>query len=1332
MFFVLLFFTFSLKTNDSKVILDTKVPWYGSFLFDQIFTSLSDFSLKTAKQFYLSIYESNSYKNEEIIIETLKNLVDDFTFSMIQSEIEVKSLLPRIEYFREKARSFGGSNYADLIFVGSQKPSFLQNNENYSFYQRENFIVNSYDFFSNGNRNTVPDFIVYANLSNPETFTYIYKLLTNEDIKECFIVRPTSQDVNFGVQLRGFGFELRPFKYSMEYKVKNTENTTENIDSAKEEKLASYSDETISLFSDNQNNEMKEDSSESMSYKIADFINENLKYKSLPAILRDISSNRALIMDLISEENLFTKQNDPGYQELKSISEAHTKLNKALKNKIILNNRIIDDNETDIFSLLELLKKEKNINNILQEHINNSDVEHLLTSSKLPSKEQIRFNWRSKHIAFYNDLENDALYKNWPNSTTEFLNLKKTIPRAKKNLLNVVLYINPISDYGINELFLANTMIQKGIPVRLGIHPIFDMRSQISRQVAFAFQYIKDHNQKSAFTFLTRIATFTGFNRNTGRYNPITPENVAKAYQLSIRGIKGALNWNQIYKLYSPKSSKYYNLVKESQEFIINSEIEPRLMSVNGKIIPADYSFMFILNMIWNEAEVISALLKENSNIDNPLTFDDSDVMQLYKEQFYLTKTLNSGISNEHINSLHLYSQPHFIQIQYLDFLQDIEFKNNFNPHTNENNTEFCIYITDSDENKNKFSQFFENNLSHVAYATIAHENPKFTKELKELFNDKSQDNDKPTNHDILLVNGRLFNNFVYDEKRLIEITQWTHHIICNTYYSKQNIIKQIPRHALYYIYSLITEWQEDNIMRSNNLEKEIFEHDKLLTFSSNDKNSKKILMELEVNPLDSENQEIIHLANYLYEKRIIDLNINIILPSNYSNIDLSFYRTALDSDFCSFGYLNKSVIYSAIPKMPNAWVVESLYASCDMDNIIYPEHIQKGSYILTNIIAEGFTQTTENIQLHLVNDFNEIVGGTSVINYGYWQFQANPGHFKVELGREPSLYYTVIKNDIVVDGFATNNKKILFKRLSPFVPKINDNFNTDRVDVFSTCSGHLYERLTKIMMLSVRKQSKYNVKFWILKNFLSPSFKASLPSMSERYNFTYELVSYNWPKWLYKQSEKQRIIWGNKILFLDVLFPPELERVIYIDSDQIVRTDLNELMRMNFHGAPYAFTPMCNSRVETEPYRFWKTGYWKEHLRNKPYHISALFAIDLNRFRAQGAGNILRTHYNGLAPDPDSLANLDQDLPNYLQNTVPIYSLPQEWLWCETWCSDETMDKAKTIDLCNNPLTHVSKLDIAKERVKEWPALDEEARTINSDPTDFQNQFFKPSMKEN
>lgn len=52
-------------------------------------------------------------------------------------------------------------------------------------------------------------------------------------------------------------------------------------------------------------------------------------------------------------------------------------------------------------------------------------------------------------------------------------------------------------------------------------------------------------------------------------------------------------------------------------------------------------------------------------------------------------------------------------------------------------------------------------------------------------------------------------------------------------------------------------------------------------------------------------------------------------------------------------------------------------------------------------------------------------------------------------------------------------------------------------------------------------------------------------------------MVTYRWPEWLHKQTEKQRIIWAYKILFLDVLFPLGVKRVIFCDADQIIRTDM-------------------------------------------------------------------------------------------------------------------------------------------------------------------------------
>jgi UDP-glucose:glycoprotein glucosyltransferase len=102
-------------------------------------------------------------------------------------------------------------------------------------------------------------------------------------------------------------------------------------------------------------------------------------------------------------------------------------------------------------------------------------------------------------------------------------------------------------------------------------------------------------------------------------------------------------------------------------------------------------------------------------------------------------------------------------------------------------------------------------------------------------------------------------------------------------------------------------------------------------------------------------------------------------------------------------------------------------------------------------------------------------------------------------------------------------------------------------------------------MILSVMKHTKSTVKFWFIENFLSPTFLVSflllirqttdrqefIPHMAEEYGFEYELVTYKWPHWLRAQTEKQRIIWAYKILFLDVLFPMDLDKVIFVDAGE-------------------------------------------------------------------------------------------------------------------------------------------------------------------------------------
>ena len=46
----------------------------------------------------------------------------------------------------------------------------------------------------------------------------------------------------------------------------------------------------------------------------------------------------------------------------------------------------------------------------------------------------------------------------------------------------------------------------------------------------------------------------------------------------------------------------------------------------------------------------------------------------------------------------------------------------------------------------------------------------------------------------------------------------------------------------------------------------------------------------------------------------------------------------------------------------------------------------------------------------------------------------------------------------------------------------------------------------------------RHRVKFWFIKNYMSPQMKSFVPHMAAAYGFEYQFVTYKWPSWLHKQ----------------------------------------------------------------------------------------------------------------------------------------------------------------------------------------------------------------------
>ncbi|KAF5311086.1 hypothetical protein D9619_007791 [Psilocybe cf. subviscida] len=502
------------------------------------------------------------------------------------------------------------------------------------------------------------------------------------------------------------------------------------------------------------------------------------------------------------------------------------------------------------------------------------------------------------------------------------------------------------------------------------------------------------------------------------------------------------------------------------------------------------------------------------------------------------------------------------------------------------------------------------------------------------------------------------------------------------------------------------------------------------------------------LDPLSETAQKWSSLLQWLSDSEDVYIEVHL-NPGRYSEVPLKkFYRYNLiptlsfDKDGqelkpqAIFESLPVEPIYTMAMDVPTAWLVRPREALYDLDNIqlnkLFPgDNVVEAVFDLDHLVIEGHAREAvsnvapRGVQLQLVERGVAIDDTQVVANLGYFQFKAVPGVFKLET--RPGRSSKIFKLDSAgnegwdsptVEQAGDEITVTSFEGLTLY-PRLTRRPGMETVDVLEEeqepAKGVFEDLSSRVMsffkspktedvsteVIPVRPQADINI-FTVASGLLYERFEF-IPHMAEKYNFQYELVTYKWPSWLRAQTEKQRIIWAYKILFLDVLFPMDLKKVIFVDADQIVRADLKELVDLDLEGAPYGYTPMGDDNTDMEGFRFWKTGYWKEFLQGKPYHISALYVIDL-----LAAGDILRGQYQALSADPNSLANLDQDLPNNIQNQVPIFSLHEDWLWCETWCSKDRLESAKTIDLCQNPLTKEPKLARARQ-IPEWDEYDQE-----------------------
>lgn len=413
---------------------------------------------------------------------------------------------------------------------------------------------------------------------------------------------------------------------------------------------------------------------------------------------------------------------------------------------------------------------------------------------------------------------------------------------------------------------------------------------------------------------------------------------------------------------------------------------------------------------------------------------------------------------------------------------------------------------------------------------------------------------------------------------------------------------------------------------------------------------------------------------------------------------------------------------YSMTLDLPGALMITSESSNCDLTKI-QPRSISlvKASFTLKALLIEGQVIFEDGefasgriVQIYSV--FSGLLVDESLVmaNYGYYQVKADAGEFRFRVinrisETEIEEYEIISGESVILDSFGGLFNRIKLSKQTP--QKLRNQKTLTRaadLNIFSFASGYADEAMLRVMILSVIKanKTKSSIKVWILQT--DEQTVSGLDVLYKKYEFEYEFVSYKWPSWLHRETEKYRTVLGYKILFLDVILPQSLSQVIILNPDSLVRPngDLSELLKSaDKTEKTFSMVPFCLDKEEMKTYRFWEDGYWLKLLNGKEYHISSLIVVNLDDLRKKFIADILRSEYHALSRsnsrNSQNLQNLDQDLLNNMQELIPIHSLDEKWLWCEAWCSERS--DVKIINFCTNPSNNESKIDQAKRLSSEF-----------------------------
>ncbi|SMN20735.1 similar to Saccharomyces cerevisiae YOR336W KRE5 Protein required for beta-1,6 glucan biosynthesis [Maudiozyma saulgeensis] len=441
------------------------------------------------------------------------------------------------------------------------------------------------------------------------------------------------------------------------------------------------------------------------------------------------------------------------------------------------------------------------------------------------------------------------------------------------------------------------------------------------------------------------------------------------------------------------------------------------------------------------------------------------------------------------------------------------------------------------------------------------------------------------------------------------------------------------------------------------------FKENDFTIFGSPYSNTDVIELLLVVDPLEERSQKLINLLSRFEHFNFVRIKI-VLFPTEKLTI------TPIERVYIT-DPVDHELIDDKISKLFDVDVdaprIFTLTETNDIQDILLDIHVfgEKDS------ISEGTVDGVGGVSLELVSSSGDVIDHTITMQtFGYGQFHlANLGkNFTVRIGHDSTDYEIIGISSYGSSDFKTTptfnvldfSPHKLFVKVRKLSETTTDTDNESSINIFTVLMNNGEEEPFKKMILGILSRIDYSktekkTTFWVLDSpFLSRSFKdfiANFNENSSELGAHINLLKYEWPNWLRPQRFRNRKIAVSKLLFVDVLFPKNIDHVVYMSPTTPLLDPVKLLEETKNSRASFSLFKMKGGG-------YWNEGYWKKMLEDNGlsfYSVEPGFIINLNRVRELHAGDKLRLHYQRLSTDINSLLNIDQDLINNLQIEVPL-----------------------------------------------------------------------------